>query len=373
MELSAAVRSSDAVIVCLSSASVGKVGYLQKELRLVLDAAEYQPEGRTFVVPVRLDACPLPVRLSRWQSADLFEQNGYRLLKAALTRTEAARHGGMPVKQMLAEPQRRSPFRRPRWLMVGMAALLVIAGGALFYKTTKPTPRTIPSTPLPRLRATAPEADLAGMVLIPSGRFLMGRNRSSDTEASPAHEVALPAFYVDRTPVTNTLFKNFLKSSSPVSVSTAMGAEEDQNPVTNVTWDEADAYCLARGKRLPSEAEWEYAARGTDGRLYPWGETFEVGAVNSRESGVGHPEPVGIRPRNLSPFGAIDMSGNIWQWCSDDYRAYSGGHLSFAVPPGAKSIRGGSYQSDRQHVTAVTRNLELPSSRSPAIGFRCAK
>ncbi len=374
LELSAAVRSSEAVIVCLSTASVGKVGYVQKELRLVLDAAEYQPEGRIFVVPVRLDACSLPIRLSRWQYADLFKPNGYQRLKAALTtRTEAAPDEGTTVRQLTADSRELRPIRGRRLAIVAITTLLMIAGGTALYQATMSSSRKVPSTPTPNPHSTQPGPELAGMVLIPSGRFLMGLNQSSSPEVSPAHEVTLPAFHLDRTPVTNALFRDVLKSSNWVSGSTASGAGDDQAPVTNVTWDEADAYCLARGKRLPSEAEWEYAARGTDGRLYPWGETFEAKAVNVRESGIGHPEPVGIRPRNVSPFGAADMSGNVWQWCSDDYRPYPGGHASFAVPFGAKVIRGGSYQSDPRHVTAVTRNLELPSKRSSAIGFRCAK
>ena len=376
LELSGAVRRSDAVIVCLSVASVGKVGYLQKELRLVLDAAEYQPEGRIFVVPVRLEQCALPIRLSRWEYADLFVADGYERLKAALTApTERGDRASLAPLPAGVETPFSPPFSAPRHrrrVTLAAGVLIVIAGGTALYRITRPIPVKLPTTPPPADTHPTKTA-LDGMISIPGGRFLMGRNDRSDPEASPAHEVALPAFHLDRTPVTNAVFAAFRRTTNKISPSVPIVPGGDQAPVTQVTWDEAAAYCLAGGKRLPSEAEWEYAARGPDGRLYPWGEAFEAGAVNTLESGIGHPEPVAIRPRNVSVYGVADMSGNVWQWCADDYRHYPGEAAAFAIPGGAKVIRGGSYQSDRLHVTAVTRNLELPATRSPAIGFRCAK
>jgi formylglycine-generating enzyme required for sulfatase activity len=86
-----------------------------------------------------------------------------------------------------------------------------------------------------------------------------------------------------------------------------------------------------------------------------------------------HPEPVAIRPKNASPFGVLDMSGNVWQWCADDYKPYPGHTSAFAIPEDAKVIRGGSYKSDSEHVTATTRNTDHATTRSPVIGFRCAK
>src|ERR1022692_4261135 len=173
------------------------------------------------------------------------------------------------------------------------------------------------------------------MISIPGGRFLMGRNDRSDPEASPAHEVALPAFHLDRTPVTNAVFAAFRRTTNKISPSVPIVPGGDQAPVTQVTWDEAAAYCLAGGKRLPSEAEWEYAARGPDGRLYPWGEAFEAGAVNTLESGIGHPEPVPTRPRNVSFYGLADLWGNLWNGGGDNSRLSPGGPGDFAFRGGA--------------------------------------
>jgi formylglycine-generating enzyme required for sulfatase activity len=86
-----------------------------------------------------------------------------------------------------------------------------------------------------------------------------------------------------------------------------------------------------------------------------------------------HPEPVGIRPNNASPFGVLDLCGNVWQCCSDDYKPYPGQTPALAIPEDAKVIRGGSYKSDKEHVTATARNLDHATTRSPTIGFRCAK
>jgi formylglycine-generating enzyme required for sulfatase activity len=376
LQVSAAVQASDVVVVCLSLASVGKVGYVQKELRLVLDAAQYQPEGRIFVIPVRLEDCALPIRLRQWQYADLFASGGYDRLRSALN----ARAEGQSGASLLISSSSGAPVvkqRAPHRLFVLAAILLLLIAAAVAYLATDRAshPALIVSKAFPPVVAHMPVAEPPGMVRIPDGRFLMGRSGSSHPESSPAHEVAVAAFYLDRIPVTNARFRDFLKlsrSAAPSSTS-AKDLDHDDWPVTRISWDEADAYCLAQGKRLPTEAEWEFAARGADGRLYPWGENFDPSAVNSRETGPGHPEPAGTRQRNVSPHGVRDMSGNVWQWCSDEYHSYPGGRTEFAIPPGAKVIRGGSYQSDRQFVTSVTRNLDLPSARSPAIGFRCAK
>jgi formylglycine-generating enzyme required for sulfatase activity len=325
------------------------------------------------VVPVRLEPCALPIRLSRLEYTDLYIDTGYQRLKAALT-ASTERRDGVSVLPLPPGPDTRFtiPRQRRRWFTLVASVLIVIAGGTALYRIARPTPLKLPSTPLPAdTRPT--KTPLDGMVFIPGGRFLMGRNDRSDPEDSPAHVVTLPAFYLDRMPVTNSVFTDFRRSTNRISPSVTIVLGGDQSPVTQVTWDEAAAYCLAGGKRLPSEAEWEFAARGRDGRLYPWGEAFDAGAANTLESGIGHPEPVAIRSRNVSVYNVADMSGNVWQWCADDYRHYPGGAAAFAIPVGAKVIRSGSYQSDRLHVTAVTRNLELPSTRSPTIGFRCAK
>jgi formylglycine-generating enzyme required for sulfatase activity len=205
----------------------------------------------------------------------------------------------------------------------------------------------------------APSAAPPGMVAIPGGTFMMGRDNAEDPEETPTHSVAVGPFYLDLVPVTRGEYRGVQANPSL--------------PVTQVSWSDGQAYCHSKGKRLPSEAEWEYAARGGDGRLYPWGNEFDSKATNSIEAGRGHLIGVGTLPKNKSPFGVLDMSGNAWEWTADDYKPYAGHQATFEIPADAKVIRGGSYQADRFHATTTTRNLDHASTRSPVIGFRCAK
>ena len=215
-----------------------------------------------------------------------------------------------------------------------------------------------------------------GMVYIPGGTFMMGRENSPDRAERPAHYVTVAPFYLDKTPVTNADYAEFMQATGHPPPSTwpegTYPGEQTLWPVTGVTWDDAGAYAKWKGKRLPTEAEWEFAARGNDGRIYPWGNQFDPTLTNSEETGLDHPEPIGSHRAAATPFGILDMSGNVWQWCQDAYRPYPNGRLGFQVPITARAIRGGSFKSDKNHVTTTARNLDLASARSEEIGFRCA-
>ncbi len=280
---------------------------------------------------------------------------------------------------MVIPPRRRSPARsvRPAAVILGILALGAVA--ALAWLSWPSIGQWISERTAQRPPGPTPEGILPprGMVEIPGGEFLMGRNNAADPEETPAHSVSLASYYLDKTPVTNSQYAGFVRATNgqgaPDSIQSEFPAGQDAWPVTNVSWHEASDYCQANGKRLPTEAEWEFAARGTDSRLYPWGNEFTKGLANSTESGLNHPEPVGMRTAAASPFGVLGMSGNVWEWCEEDYIPYPGHRSDFSIPAAAKVIRGGSFESDKDHVTTTTRNLELASTHSPRIGFRCAK
>jgi formylglycine-generating enzyme required for sulfatase activity len=349
------LRASNAVLVCLSRSAVSKAGYLQKEIRHALDIADEQPFGVEFIFPVKLEPCDMPRRLSKWQAANLYEEGGYDRLVAGLHDRES-----MPA----AAPSLVHRRSRQRWIVPLAACAAVIGLLAFLELRTQPAAVETPASP-----PAAPVQPPSDMVEIPGGTFLMGRDTGGDPEEAPAHERKVAAFWMDKLPVTNRRFAEFVK----VTGRPPAPRNSDELPATNVTWTDAQAFCEWTGRRLPTEAEWEFAARGRDGRSYPWGDRFDAARTNSAESGRKALVPVGSLAGNASPFGVVDMSGNVWQWVRDDFAFYPGARASFDVPRGAKAIRGGSYASDRRHVTTTTRNLERPATRSPLIGFRCAK
>jgi formylglycine-generating enzyme required for sulfatase activity len=215
------------------------------------------------------------------------------------------------------------------------------------------------------------------MAYVPGGEFLMGSDSGSEAER-PAHKVAVKPFFIDLYEVTCEEYKKFIDATGhrapPCWVKRDYPRGWAGRPVTGVDWDDASAYAAWAGKRLPTEQEWEFAARGGDGRRYPWGNQWKANAANADSTSHKHADNVGKHRAGASPFGLLDMAGNAWEWTASDYTDYRTGGL----PPGAgdqKVIRGGSWAEDRQKATTTFRQA-LPARGTPPYGnlsFRCAK
>jgi len=155
------------------------------------------------------------------------------------------------------------------------------------------------------------------MVLVPAGEFVMGSEAGPSER--PVRRVFLDAYYIDTYEVTNGLYGKFLQATrrhEPRYWKDARVNDPNQ-PVVGVTWYDAEAYCHWSGKRLPTEAEWEKAARGTDGRISPWGNQWDSARASTSDGGSGKLSPVGSYEAGKSPYGAYDMAGNVWEWVAD--------------------------------------------------------
>ncbi|WP_455378225.1 formylglycine-generating enzyme family protein [Petrachloros mirabilis] len=273
----------------------------------------------------------------------------------------------------------------------------------------------------PSLRPLSDTAD--DMVLIPAGEFIMGSFEdgiSSDDER-PQRKVFIDAFWIDRYEVTNAQYKQFIDTTSHPAPTHSIskftlwshnvpfpGSEE--HPVVNVRWKDAVAYCNWLGRRLPTEAEWEKAARGADGQRYPWGNEWDFtrsnsasywagrtiefkdgeewkafwiagdGARISREQGLRGEVltmPVGSFPDGASPYGVFDMAGNVSEWVMDWYEPYSYLNAPLSNPQGPdgqllKVVRGGSWLKPARSLRTTDRDYGYPSEPASGIGFRCA-
>jgi sulfatase modifying factor 1 len=311
-----------------------------------------------------------------------------------------------------------------------------------FYFNSQPRPSTGPiillavqSPPPPpqTLAATIVSNDRSEMVLIPAGAFLMGTHADEidrlrrewphiqgeffDRE-TPQHRLSLKAFYIDKYEVTNTRFQQFVQATGYRTLaeredwgwvhtkewvkvkgaswwaphgpgSNISGLE--QHPVVQVSWEDAKAYCAWTDKRLPTEAEWEKAARGPDGYNYPWGNAFDGERGNfcdrncdlpwkdgTADDGYRYTAPVGSYEKGKSPYGVYDMAGNVWEWVADwfdttYYRRGTARNLQGPVSGDMAIIRGGSWLNNRLLVRVVHRGHEIPTSRFSNTGLRCAK
>jgi len=223
------------------------------------------------------------------------------------------------------------------------------------------------------------------MVLVAAGEFTMG-SPAGDVDERPPHQVYLDSFLIDKYEVTVGQYAEFLQQAggnAPSDWKTMNQLSHKKRPVSNVDWADAAAYCKWAGKRLPTEAEWEKAARGTDGRLYPWGNEPPTSRhANYGQSGSinnGALAPVGSFEEGKSPYGVYDMAGNVWEWVSDwyDHDYYKNSPQRNPEGPttgGFKGIRGGSWNSSVRALRSADRYWDPPTFRSQySPGFRCVK
>jgi formylglycine-generating enzyme required for sulfatase activity len=197
--------------------------------------------------------------------------------------------------------------------------------------------------------------DFDEMVEVPGGEFLYGDDKEKRT---------VQTFRIGKYPVTNAQYKKFVDATKQA---VPPGWDEKKrtypegkanHPVVNVSWNDAQAYCKWAGKRLPTEEEWERAARGADGREYPWGDEFDQGRANTSEGGIGGTSPVGVFLDGASPCGALDIAGNVWEWTASEY------------DKDARVVRGGAWNLSQYNARAAVRGWDYPDNRYDIVGFR---
>lgn len=260
--------------------------------------------------------------------------------------------------------------------------------------TLTPSPTSALSATPFTIQTRVRGADQGVMVFVPAGPFIMGSN-DFDPDSAPEQTVTLEAYWIDRTEVTNEMYKScvYFGACPPI---TDLGStyilyyfdhpEYAHNPVTSVDWETASTYCQFAGARLPSEAEWEKAARGVNGREFPWGNSlpdetranFNVPIPDGSIPGTFNhvTKPVGSYPAGASFYGALDMAGNLEEWTNDWYQAYPGGDLRASDKYGIsyKVTRGGSWSVNLVGLRTTLRIPRQPSDiGNKDIGFRCVK
>jgi formylglycine-generating enzyme required for sulfatase activity len=242
------------------------------------------------------------------------------------------------------------------------------------------------------------------LMYVPAGDFLMGSSdadvsnylklfpdSSKDwfTDEQPQHKVYLDAFWIDRTEVTNAQYAGCVNAgackapyfSKCYTRSSYYGNSSFADyPVVYVDWNMAKAYCQWAGRDLPTEAQWEKAARGTKGQMYPQGSEIDCNKANyfgKRDGCVGNTSAVGSYPAGASRYGALDMAGNVWEWVADWYDTAYDGKSPSNNPTGPASgttrvLRGGSWQNNDQNVRAANRESSDPAKYYYKVGFRCS-
>ncbi len=221
------------------------------------------------------------------------------------------------------------------------------------------------------------DLDLDEMVLVPAGEFVMGSDMNWKEE--PAHTEYTKAFRIDKYEVTVSEYAHFVCDTGHrvpkywLRRDGKPGVGSELLPVVYVDYDDACAYCEWEGKRLPTEAEWEKAARGTDGRNFPWGDDWNPDYANTWEKGAHRRAPVYAYPEGASPYGALNMGGNVWEWTSSWLVNYPASELEFDFVGSDLVLKGGSWLDFADSTRPARRHEFTPTIRYNTVGFRCVK
>jgi formylglycine-generating enzyme required for sulfatase activity/cellulose biosynthesis protein BcsQ len=334
---------------------------------------------RNVLLPVAMDECP-KLSLGDWRAAAL---GGLGLAELRVKERQAE----------LAEAPRNLPRAR-KWLVgvmerSGLPARERVEAGNTLAKLGDPR--------FDAERCYLSKDEMLGFIRIPGGIFWMGSDPKRDSQAEekeqPQHAVEVPEFYIQRYPVTVAQFGVFVRQSGYRPREPRCLDGFANHPVVYVTWNDAVAYCqwldgwmrengpeglrrrLVEGGRirLPSEAEWEKAAREADGRIYPWGDDFDSDRANTSESGVGDICPVGSFPRGATPYGLLDMAGNVWEWTRDQFDSYPYDLQSRCGSIQSEDmhvVRGGAFYLNRGFARCAFRGRDNSNDPSGNIGFR---
>lgn len=326
---------------------------------------------------------------------------------------QLATAGGTPVRApqpVASVPQPAAPAPRPvapappRWLwpaIGGVIGLIVIVAAVLMATrdgTGELTPTAAPAaSPEPALgigSTMVSEKDGMALVYVPAGEFLMGSaddDSDANSDEKPQHRVTLGAYWIDRTEVTQDQYRKCVAAGA-CEASWCSDAGPGNAPVVCLSWQDAANYCTWAERRLPSEAEWEKATRGNDGRKYPWGNQGVAGDLLNfcdsncdyewKDSAVNdgsiESAPVGSYPAGASLYGALDMAGNVWEWTADWYSEsyYSGAPAQNPKGPDSgqfRVLRSGSWSDVQQNNRVASRLKYLPGEGDDNLGFRCVR
>ncbi len=239
--------------------------------------------------------------------------------------------------------------------------------------TAMPTP-----TPTP----TEPPKPVEDMIEIPAGPFTLGDDAGEPNEG-PAQPIDLPAYQIDHFEVTNDDFMLFVNATGYQTEAEKKEAKKTwrsdvegkgSHPVVRVTWNDAQVFCEWLGKRLPTEPEWEKAARGDQGNLFPWGNTFDASKANLKASGIRGTVAVGSFPAGASAYGVEDMAGNVWEWTADPYQPYPNStYQDKFYSDQLRVTRGGGWFDEEPQARSANRSAAAPDSANDDLGFRCVR
>jgi gamma-glutamyl hercynylcysteine S-oxide synthase len=337
------------------------------------------PQEPMPVAPQQIQNPPATLKQNHQQAATPWPQNHQGAAQPVVKKK-----GGMPVA------------------LIGATILLVMLGGAAIWwfvlrtpagKVTSPNANTTisnnantatananTSTANTNTNTTSTPLVPEGMVAVAAGEYTIGREDGDDIE-KPKHTVALKAFFLDKTEVTNAQYKKFIDATGyqapPHWKDKTFPQGQENFPVVQVNWQDASEYAKWAGKRLPTEVEWEAAARGIEGRKYPWGNQWNKAFANIGAGESGSLAEVGKYPQGQSPCGAMDMIGNAWEWTADNLALYPGnpGKAPEEANSNYRVIRGGAFNGTKNNDASYRGYIEANSNRKDLdkTGFRCAK